>query len=88
MIKIYKLDYLLWYGCYMNNNNIICFGPYNSHNSAEFNIKCKLGSNYKVVPSKIISVCAFMPEFMKINNINKKLFIGKDQIIPIKMQRD
>lgn len=87
MIKLYKIDYLLWYSCYMKQENINCIGPYDSYKSAELNIKYKLGDNYDKIPSRIISICGFMPEFMRINNLNKKLFIGKDQIIPIHMSK-
>lgn len=76
-----KINHKAWYGCFMNNNKMNCYGPNNSYISTELLLKIKMGDTFNKIPSAIISTCMFMPEFMIKIKLNKKIF--SDTTIPI-----
>lgn len=80
MIVYRDIKHQVWYGCYMKKNYIDCMGPFDSSYMTELHLGVELPSP---ISYQIISTCAFMPEFIRRIKINHKLFVGRDQPLPV-----
>jgi hypothetical protein len=61
-----------WYGCYSQDSKTVCYGPFTSYDMANQIIKDKLINNIDT-PYTIQSTCIFMPKFIAIYKLNKKI---------------
>jgi hypothetical protein len=75
----------VWYGCYREENTMNCYGPFNTFINTELFLKYKLQNNFNIIPSTIHTTCRYMPDFMTKYKLNNKIFVDKNNIIPIKL---
>jgi hypothetical protein len=72
-----------WYGCYREEDEMLCYGPFNTFSNTELYLKHIMKDNFNKIPSTIHNTCIYMPDFMTKYKLSNKIFIDKNDIIPI-----